>query len=317
MPDFIAQGIDYAWGRPRYGSLRSAGVDFVERYASRDTAKDLMPPEQDALDRGGVPYGLVYETTANRALSGRVGGIDDAKRADQRRRQLGYPNMPVHFAVDFDAQGSQLAEVAAYVAGAASVLGHDETGAYGGYFVIQYLAERNVCRWHWQTYAWSRGLIFGLKIALSRPLGKLVVPGAHIYQFRNGVTVAGVSCDWNKATAEGMHSLRGKGFRPPALPKPQKYGSRSLKQGDRGDDVKELQRILSTLGSPFVTQDGVYGLQTEKAKHDAMWKLGWPSLTIKARDKTRSIGIPGLKALKHPKTRPQSYKDREKQRRQK
>jgi hypothetical protein len=36
----------------------------------------------------------------------------------------------------------------------------------------------------------------------------------------------------------------------------------------------------------------VYGKQTEKAKHDAMWKLGWPESTIKARDKTKRSASP-------------------------
>lgn len=315
MANFITNGIDSAWSKPVPSRMKGAGAHFFMGYSSGDNGKNLTPGFARQLDSAGVPYGLVRETTANRALSGFNGGAADARAADGHRRSLGYPDMPVFFAVDFDAQGRQLVAVGNYIKGAVSVLGFDKVGAYGGYFVIQYLAENNICRWHWQTYAWSRGLIFGLKALAARPAGKIIVPNAHVYQFKNDVTVAGASCDWDKITAEGMGALRGKGFKPPAPPKPRKFASRTLKQGDTGDDVRELQNYLDARLTRKVVADGVYGPATETAKAAAMYWLGWPTVGIRARSATHSIGVPGQKTIKDPARRTQSYKNRAAKRR--
>jgi len=45
--------------------------------------------------------------------------------------------------------------------------------------------DRNVCRWFWQTYAWSGGQVH---------------PATHILQYSNGHRLGGVDCDYNKAT---------------------------------------------------------------------------------------------------------------------
>jgi hypothetical protein len=285
-------GIDYAWGLPPYDALKSDGVKFALGYISHDQAKDMTVPEVREFHKRGIKVGLVFETTSGRARAGHAAGASDGQLADQRAKALGLAGIPVYFAVDFDANGPQ---IEAYVQGAASVLGFDRTGVYGGIRVIAHCHDHGVCRYLWQTLAWSSGRIH---------------PAAHIHQYTINHRLSGLGVDYD-------HALRADyGCWGPNdhAPKPHKYGSRTLKQGDQGTDVAELQQILSKLVGRTIAADGDYGPQTEKAKHDAMWKLGWPDSTIRDRDKSRSIGKPGLKSLKDPKTRPQSYKDRQKQR---
>jgi hypothetical protein len=183
-------GIDYAWGRPNYDQLRRAGYKFAMRYISHDPAKDLSVGEKQWLFANKIAVGLVFETTAGRAKDGRDAGAQDAVFARARCRVLGLDDIPVYFAVDFDGSGP---EVEGYFKGAVSVLGKDRVGVYAGVRVCEYLGGHGVCKWFWQTYAWSSGRVYS---------------GTHIYQYSNGHTVAGVSCDLNRASDEGLKSLR-------------------------------------------------------------------------------------------------------------
>jgi hypothetical protein len=54
---------------------------------------------------------------------------------------------------------------------------------------VRYCVNFKVCDWFWQTYAWSGGLVH---------------PDAHILQYSNGHTLAGVSCDYNHASTSGF-----------------------------------------------------------------------------------------------------------------
>jgi len=177
-------GIDYAWGNPDIAALKGAGVRFVMRYVSHDPGKDLDSAELRALHAHGIKAGLVFESAANRALDGYAAGVTDAKYAKARATSLGL-KVPIYFGVDFDANDAQKPTITKYLGGAVSVLGKDRVGVYGSYYVVRYCVNLEVCDWFWQTYAWSGGLIH---------------PDAHILQYRNGMTLAGVSCDYNHAT---------------------------------------------------------------------------------------------------------------------
>jgi hypothetical protein len=180
-------GIDYAWGNPDYAALKNAGVRFVMRYVSHDPGKDLDPAELRSLHARGIKVGLVFESTANRALDGFAAGVTDAKYAAERAKSLGL-NVPIYFGVDFDASDAQKPVVAKYLSGAVSVLGKDRVGVYGSYYVVRYCVNFKVCDWFWQTYAWSGGLVH---------------PDAHILQYSNGHALAGVSCDYNHGSTSG------------------------------------------------------------------------------------------------------------------
>lgn len=186
MSALTVPGVDYAWQKPDPKTLKAQGYKFAMRYLSHDGSKNLTLAEKNALFAQGIGVGLVWESTAGRALKGTSAGYADAVEAQKQCLALGLPNAVVYFAVDFDVTDAQKPTVARYIEGAVKVLGEARVGVYGGYWVVRYLAEHETCGWFWQTYAWSGGRIH---------------PKAHIYQWRNGVRLGDGNCDLNRAQA--------------------------------------------------------------------------------------------------------------------
>lgn len=179
-------GLDYAWSHPSVSAMKKAGVKFACRYLSHDGGKNLTRTEATALTNAGIACVVVWESTANRARSGRTGGIADAKAANTQAKAAGMPSTrPIYFAVDFDATPGDQAKINAYLDGAASVIGRDRVGIYAGYYPLKRAMDAGHAKWGWQTYAWSGGQWYS---------------GAHIQQYSNGHTVGGASCDYNRAT---------------------------------------------------------------------------------------------------------------------
>lgn len=180
-------GLDYAWERPDPQALWAAGYHFAIRYLSRDTTgKNLTAAEAQTLRAAGLSIVLNWEYVANAALGGFIQGHDDAVEAATQRAQVGAPNtVPVYFSVDFNASQAQMPTVMSYLAGCVNVLGHDGVGVYGSFAVVQRAMDANVCRWAWQTYAWSNG-------AWDQR--------AQLRQIRNGVPFNGVSIDQDEST---------------------------------------------------------------------------------------------------------------------
>lgn len=183
-PPLEVFGVDYAWGAVPYDELKRAGVKYALRYISHDFAKDLDTIELRQLRKRGIQVGLVFESTPNRALGGAAAGRSDAIFAKARCRALGLNDIPVFFACDWDATDSQKPAIAAYLQGAAEVLGKSRVGVYGSYYVVHYMVQHDVCAWFWQTYAWSGGLVHDQ---------------AHVLQYSNGHHIGGLSLDFNKA----------------------------------------------------------------------------------------------------------------------
>jgi hypothetical protein len=186
-------GIDYAWGNPHPATLKQAHVRFCMRYLSHDASKNLKLPELKSLHAVGIKAGVVWESTASRALGGYQAGRADAYTAKAQVNALGLRDIPVYFACDWDVNDAQKPIVAKYLNGAASVLGKQRVGVYGSYYVVRYCVEHDACDWFWQTYAWSGGLVH---------------PATHVYQYRNAQRLDGVSVDYNKASAAGLESMR-------------------------------------------------------------------------------------------------------------
>lgn len=155
----MTYGTDYAWGRPGVVALRAAGVKFVCRYFSHDTTgKNLTPSEAKELSDGGLWLVGIWESTADRALGGYGAGRTDAQAALAQAQACGMPSdRPIYFAVDFDASPDQMGTINAYLDGAASVLGKDRVGVYGGYYVVKAALGGGHCVWAWQASAWSGG----------------------------------------------------------------------------------------------------------------------------------------------------------------
>lgn len=179
-------GIDYsAYSAIDVDAMWSAGVSFVVRYLSHDHRKNLSPGEAQILSGGGIDIAVVWESSAQRALGGHAAGEADARDAVMQAAACGMPEgRPIYFAVDFDAKDEDKPIIAEYLGGAASALGLERVGVYGGYWVVRYCFDHEAAAWGWQTYAWSGG---------RREVR------AHIYQRLNGVKIAGISCDLDTA----------------------------------------------------------------------------------------------------------------------
>jgi Domain of unknown function (DUF1906) len=185
MPVF---GIDYAAGDPQPSRLKAAGVHFVCRYVSTPgNPKNLRPAEAKKLRDAGIDVVVVFETTATRALAGKAAGVSDAKKAlAQAKDCMPHESSPIYFAVDFDATPGNQTAINAYLSGAASFLGKDHVGIYGGYHPVKRALNAGVCKYAWQTYAWS-----------GHPTNW--DPRAQIRQYKNGQVLAGITVDFDRA----------------------------------------------------------------------------------------------------------------------
>jgi hypothetical protein len=198
-------GIDHAWGVPSSAALRNAHVKFVVRYLSHDASKNLTRKEADLRSADGIDLAVIWETTANRAMSGRAGGAADATEAAKQAAACGMPiDRPIYFAVDWDATAAQQATIHAYLDGAANVLGRNRVGLYAGYGPISRAFDAKKITYGWQTYAWSGGRWD------SR---------AQLQQYLNSQRVGGVDCDYNRAMKDDFGQWR-VGVSPAPTPAP-------------------------------------------------------------------------------------------------
>lgn len=180
----MAEGVDYSWARPGGAALKAAGKTFVVRYLYGDGqgGKGLDAVEVTDLRAHGLAIAVVYESSANRALSGRAAGQADARAAQAQLAPVGLPtDLPIYFGVDFDASASQQAAIDNYLRGVADVIGAARVGVYAGIGPIQRAQANQTATWFWQTYAWSGGRI---------------ASGIHLYQYRNGQKINGGAVDF-------------------------------------------------------------------------------------------------------------------------
>src|SRR5215831_17065398 len=184
----MAEGIDYSYGSGlSAAAMKNAGKHFVCRYlATLPNSKCINKAEAANLLHAGLSVVLVWETTADRCLSGRGGGQADAREADRQARGLGMTGIPLYFACDIDSTPGQQAAINGYLDGCASVIGHNRTGLYGGYWPVSRAFSAGKIRFGWQTYAWSGG-------NLDRR--------AQLYQYRNGVRLGPAEVDLDKSMA--------------------------------------------------------------------------------------------------------------------
>lgn len=186
------EGVDYTNpGGPGWGkTLAAAGKHFACRYGGPGGSwKELTAAEVADLTGNGVAIVANAEGTADGLKGGYPAGHAWAQDAGEFFAALGMPKgRPVYLSADFDATAGDFDELDAAFRGARDGLAPFgfEVGAYAEYDVLEHLYGGGVVRWFWQTYAWSGGRIW-------RP------DRLHIYQYRNGVSVAGVDCDLDRA----------------------------------------------------------------------------------------------------------------------
>lgn len=178
----MSKGCDYSWERPDLQALHDAGYTFVSRYLGYDTTgKNLTATEAQRIHAAGMSIMLNFEYNPRGALNGFAQGQADAAISQQQSQQIGAPTeTPIYFSLDWNVQPPEMASVYAYLDGAASVLGRERVGVYGGLAVVSNPGVRQRAAWLWQTYAWSSGQW---------------ADGVHVRQVRNGVAVAGSTVD--------------------------------------------------------------------------------------------------------------------------
>jgi hypothetical protein len=152
--------LDYSWARPSPESCADwPGCVGVMRYVGPgNNGRDITRAELESLWAVGLGVGLVYESTANRALSGYAGGCEDGDKAAMYAHQLGWPDLPVYFACDCDVStGQAYGAVLDYFTG---TMGQAfDSRAYGEADVLDAVAVNLGFRHGWQPAAssWSDG----------------------------------------------------------------------------------------------------------------------------------------------------------------
>jgi hypothetical protein len=185
-----AEGVDYSYARPSPSGLVAAGKRFVVRYGGPGKPGKLITvAEARTLLDAGLSIVANAEGDKGGLALGRSAGVAWAAAAMPLFMACGMPaNRPIYFSCDFDVTAAQWPAVADALRGCAEVLGAARVGIYGGRNAILWAHRDQVADWFWQTYAWST--VDGRTAW---------VPGNHIEQYRNDVTVAGGACDLDRA----------------------------------------------------------------------------------------------------------------------
>ena len=205
-------GVDCAASLSAPGGLKPHGVSFVCRYLSPPgNAKNITKAEAARIHAAGLDLVLVWEQNGDEPITGHAAtgagasaGILDARLAEAEARAVGVPSAaPIFFALDRDPSGLSAAEWAAvdgYFKGVRQVLGKGRVGAYGGYALIKHLFDKRLIDYGWQTYAWSGGHWDAR---------------AHLRQYLNAQTLAGVSVDFDHALTVDYGQVRKPVEKPP------------------------------------------------------------------------------------------------------
>lgn len=192
------EGVDYSYARPSAAAIKVADKKFAVRYITPagPANKGISQTEYDDLHKEGIAIPVVYETGSSAMKNGHAQGVKDAQAAQHELLNIvGLDDhLPVYFACDFDAAPADQTAINAYLDGAASVLGRNRVGIYGSYYVCKRVQAASKADWLWQTYAWSGGN---------------VLPGIHLYQYKNGVKLGSGTVDLCRALESeyGQHGV--------------------------------------------------------------------------------------------------------------
>lgn len=253
-------GVDYSWGRPGVAALKRAGVTFVCRYLSHDTTgKNLTRAEAEELSDAGIWIVVVWQNSKDGPLGGRSAGAAHARNAAAQAEARGMPaGRPIYFAADWDASPGQQDAINAYLDGAASVIGRDRVGIYGGYGPVKRALDAGKARWAWQTYAWSGGRWD---------------PRAHIQQYSNDRELNGVSVDHNRAVKDD-------------------YGQWRVGVTPEGDDMPDYVSVGTTTEQRLAPGEWTdVAWETEYSdQHHQHWDQGGPGLLTGSARYSLTVG---------------------------
>lgn len=162
------------------------GAQFACRYLCPDgQAKQCTGIEVHDLIITGYDVVFVWESDGTPG-SGYATGVNAAQQASTQAAARGYPEAPIYF-VFADMASPDQGLVGDAIKGAASVIGQERVGSYGGYSTIKLLFDAGLIAYGWQTYAWSGGQLD---------------PRAQLYQWKNGPSV-----DFDHAMAENYGQI--------------------------------------------------------------------------------------------------------------
>ncbi|MGP9760250.1 glycoside hydrolase domain-containing protein [Corynebacterium sp. AOP12-C2-36] len=170
----MATVIDFSAGFPSGKAIKAAGHIGVVSYISppRESwmkAKPLTKAKVDEYRAAGLRIATVWQyggADNPDAMRGAAGGRDDAQAAKKKLDEIGMPDAPVFFAVDFDISLQQWNGTAVnYFRAAVEVLGRDRVGIYGHSKVVHWAMEDGVVAvvepgrvLGWVTKSWSEGV---------------------------------------------------------------------------------------------------------------------------------------------------------------
>lgn len=176
--------VDYSWAKPDPACLRANGYVGVMRYLSWDrTGKNLTREEATRLHAAGLWIGLNWEQSGNWAEfaggygAGERNGIEAARQANA----LGAPaSVPIFVSADYGAPRDHWETIDAYLRGFNAGSGR-RVGFYGQGNLADWLLDRGVIGWIWQTNATAWGGV-----------SRRAVLTQHIW-----TDICGASCDPN------------------------------------------------------------------------------------------------------------------------
>jgi len=194
--DSLGVLLDYAAGVLSAAEIKAAGALGAIRYVSdrRPGAqwmlgKPMQIDEARDLYRAGLKivsnYQFGKQDTAD-WLGGQTAGVTHAKRGWALHTAAGGPvAAPIYASIDDNPSYEQYKQqVAPYLRGWESVLGHQRVGIYGNSKTIDWALQDGLGSWFWQ-HNWGS------------PRGH-VHPAAHLHQFEiDARSVAGVGVDLN------------------------------------------------------------------------------------------------------------------------
>lgn len=194
--DSLGVLFDYSAGVLSAADIKAAGAAGAIRYVSdrRPGAnwmigKPMKLEEARDLSQAGLKVVSNYQfgkgATAD-WLGGQPAGVTHGKRGVELHTAAGGPaTAPIYASIDDNPSYEQYTkQVAPYLRGWESVIGHQRVGVYGNSKVIEWALQDGLGSWFWQ-HDWGT------------PEG-FVHPAAHLHQFEiDARTVAGVGVDLN------------------------------------------------------------------------------------------------------------------------
>jgi peptidoglycan hydrolase-like protein with peptidoglycan-binding domain len=244
-------GVDFAYGNGvTAGQLKAAGVQFVCRYLSDDTDKDISAEELANYRAAGIAVVLNWESTGE--MPDEAQGVADAQRAQSEAAALGEASAPVIFSADFN-PGGDTTPMVAYMRGVKSVLGLARTGIYGCFTSVGACFDAGLVTYGWQTSAWS---------------DDQWDDRAQLQQYNYGIYIGPAQVDQDRAMAQDFGQIGSVAPAPPPpprpVPAPAPGGWPTVAAGDSGVLVEALQLLLNAHGAGLAV-DGDFGPGTEAA----------------------------------------------------